>query len=127
FESFAQDFVQGEEVFARQGARPSRPVAQGRLAARPDLDPRHQLAGIHSRGAPPVAGHRAQPTGSRRSGVCRLHLNLERSPGLRLKRGEIWTISGSDYAGKPRPAVILQDDRFASTYSITLCPLTTNP
>jgi mRNA interferase MazF len=45
-----------------------------------------------------------------------------------VKRGEIWTISGGmDYAGKPRPCVILQDDRFDSTKSITICSFTTNP
>ena len=45
-----------------------------------------------------------------------------------MKRGEIWTISGGkDYAGKPRPAVILQDDRFDSTASITICAFTTDP
>jgi mRNA interferase MazF len=44
----------------------------------------------------------------------------------RLKRGEVWTISGGDYAGKPRPAVVVQDDSFTATYSVTLCPLTTN-
>jgi mRNA interferase MazF len=45
-----------------------------------------------------------------------------------VKRGEIWTVSGGkDYAGKPRPAVILQDDRFDMTDSITLCAFTTDP
>ena len=44
-----------------------------------------------------------------------------------MKRGEIWTVSGgADYAGKPRPAVILQDDVFDSTSSITICPFTTH-
>ena len=44
-----------------------------------------------------------------------------------MKRGEVWTVSGgADYAGKPRPAVILQDDVFDSTSSITICPLTTH-
>ncbi len=44
-----------------------------------------------------------------------------------MKRGEIWTASGGkDYAGKPRPVVILQDDRFETTASITTCALTTN-
>lgn len=43
-----------------------------------------------------------------------------------MKRGEIWTVSGGkDYAGKPRPVVIIQDDRFDATDSITICPLTT--
>jgi mRNA interferase MazF len=45
-----------------------------------------------------------------------------------LKRGEIWTIAGGpDYAGKPRPAVIVQDDRFDSTASVTVCAFTSNP
>jgi mRNA interferase MazF len=44
-----------------------------------------------------------------------------------VKRGEIWTVSRtSDYAGKPRPAVILQDDRFDMTASITICAFTTD-
>jgi len=44
-----------------------------------------------------------------------------------VKRGEIWTVSGGpDYTGKPRPAVILQDDAFDATASVTLCPLTTH-
>jgi mRNA interferase MazF len=44
-----------------------------------------------------------------------------------VKRGEIWTASdGPDYAGKPRPAVILQDDAFEGTASVTLCPFTTH-
>jgi len=43
-----------------------------------------------------------------------------------VKRGEVWTVSGGAYAGKPRPAVILQDDRFDATASITLCVFTTD-
>lgn len=34
---------------------------------------------------------------------------------------------GGDYAGKPRPVVILQDDRFDATESITVCGFTTDP
>ena len=45
-----------------------------------------------------------------------------------MKRGEIWTVAGAkDYAAKPRPAVILQDDRFDATESITICVMTTDP
>ena len=45
-----------------------------------------------------------------------------------MKRGEIWTVAGGkDYAGKPRPAVILQDDRFDMTDSVTVCAFTTDP
>jgi mRNA interferase MazF len=44
-----------------------------------------------------------------------------------MKRGEIWTVAGgAAYAGKPRPAVIVQDDRFDATSSIVVCPLTTD-
>lgn len=42
-----------------------------------------------------------------------------------MRRGKIWTVSGGqNYAGKPRPAVILQDDRFDRTEPVTLCPFT---
>ena len=45
-----------------------------------------------------------------------------------MKRGEIWIVAGpSDYAGKPRPAGIVQDDRFDTAESLTVCPLTTDP
>jgi len=45
-----------------------------------------------------------------------------------VKRGEIWTVAGGkDYAGKPRPVVIVQDDRFDRTDSITVCAFTTDP
>ena len=45
-----------------------------------------------------------------------------------MKRGEVWTVAGSGaYAGKPRPVVILQDDRFDATKSITVCGVTTDP
>ena len=44
-----------------------------------------------------------------------------------MKRGEIWTVSaGRGYAGKPRPAVIVQDDRFDATASITICVFTSD-
>ena len=36
-------------------------------------------------------------------------------------------MSGRGYAGKPRPAVIVQDDRFDATESITVCAFTTDP
>lgn len=45
-----------------------------------------------------------------------------------MKRGEIWTVSGGpEYLGKPRPAVVLQDDRFAALASLTVCAFTTDP
>ena len=43
-----------------------------------------------------------------------------------MKRGEVWTIAGEGYAGKPGPAVIAQDDRFDATASITVCAFTTD-
>jgi mRNA interferase MazF len=43
-----------------------------------------------------------------------------------LRRGEIWTVAGGgDYAGKPRPALILQDDHF-DTDSVTVCLFTSD-
>jgi mRNA interferase MazF len=45
-----------------------------------------------------------------------------------MKRGEIWTTAGGgDYTGKPRPAVIVQDDSFDATTSVTICAFTTDP
>ncbi len=45
-----------------------------------------------------------------------------------MKRGEIWTAAaGSGYVGKPRPVVIVQDDRFDGTASVTVCAFTTDP
>ena len=45
-----------------------------------------------------------------------------------MKRGEVWTATGGlDYAGKPRPVVIVQDDRFDATSSITICAFTSDP
>lgn len=45
-----------------------------------------------------------------------------------MKRGEVWIVAGgSAYAGKPRPAVIIQDDTFDANDSVIVCPLTTDP
>ncbi|WP_142781665.1 type II toxin-antitoxin system PemK/MazF family toxin [Agrobacterium sp. T29] len=44
-----------------------------------------------------------------------------------MRRGDIWTVAGSqDYAGKPRPFVIVQDDSFDGTDSITICVFTSD-
>jgi mRNA interferase MazF len=44
-----------------------------------------------------------------------------------MRRGDIWTVAGGkDYAGKPHPVVILQDDSFDATDSITICAFTTD-
>ena len=44
-----------------------------------------------------------------------------------MKRGEVWTVAGAgDYGGKPRPVVIVQDDRFDATASVTVCAFTTD-
>jgi mRNA interferase MazF len=41
-----------------------------------------------------------------------------------VNRGELWTASGGTYAQKRRPALIIQDDLFAASESVTLLPLT---
>lgn len=44
-----------------------------------------------------------------------------------MRRGDVWTVAGGqDDEGKPRPSVILQDDRFDATSSVTLCAFTTD-
>lgn len=40
-------------------------------------------------------------------------------------RGDLWTVAGGVCASKPRPALIIQDDLFAATDSVTVAPLTT--
>jgi mRNA interferase MazF len=45
-----------------------------------------------------------------------------------MRRGEIWTAAaGGDYTGKPRPVVVIQDDAFDATDSITICLITSDP
>lgn len=44
-----------------------------------------------------------------------------------MKRGEIWTQSGGPgYAGKPRPALIVQSDLLDATDSVVTCSFTTH-
>lgn len=45
-----------------------------------------------------------------------------------MKRGQIWTAAGGGaYDAKPRPVVIMQNNAFDATASITVCPLTSDP
>jgi mRNA interferase MazF len=45
-----------------------------------------------------------------------------------VRRGELWTAAGGKhYAGKPRTVLIIQNDLFDATASITVCPLTSDP
>ena len=45
-----------------------------------------------------------------------------------MRRGELWTVAGGGaYSAKPRPVVIVQDDRFPGTASVTVCPFTRDP
>lgn len=45
-----------------------------------------------------------------------------------MRRGEIWTVAGGGaYTGKPRPVVVVQDDRFDATDSVTVCAFTSDP
>lgn len=39
-------------------------------------------------------------------------------------RGEIWTVAGGVFASTPRPALVVQDDRFDANDSLTVLPLT---
>lgn len=42
-----------------------------------------------------------------------------------MRRGGVVTVAASGYAGKPRPAVIIQNDAFDATDSVTVCLLST--
>lgn len=45
-----------------------------------------------------------------------------------MRRGEIYTAAArGPYTGKPRSVLIVQDDRFDATASVTVCPFTTSP
>ena len=45
-----------------------------------------------------------------------------------MNRGEIYTAAARGaYTSKPRPVVLVQDDHFDATASITVCALTTDP
>jgi len=42
-----------------------------------------------------------------------------------MRRGDVGTVAGGkDYAGKPCPVVVVQDDSFDATDSITICAFT---
>ena len=44
-----------------------------------------------------------------------------------MKRGELWIAAGGgDYTGKPRAVVIVQDDRYEGSDSVTVCALTSD-
>ncbi|MFD6857759.1 type II toxin-antitoxin system PemK/MazF family toxin [Rhodococcus sp. NPDC060090] len=44
-----------------------------------------------------------------------------------MRRGDVYTAAArGTYSGKPRPVVIVQDDRFDATASVTICPMTTH-
>lgn len=44
-----------------------------------------------------------------------------------MRRGDIYTAAARGaYSGKPRPVVVIQDDRFDATASVTVVPFTTS-
>jgi mRNA interferase MazF len=44
-----------------------------------------------------------------------------------VQRGDIYTAAARGaYSGKPRPVVVIQDDRFDATASVTVVPFTTS-
>ncbi|MGO1523801.1 MAG: type II toxin-antitoxin system PemK/MazF family toxin [Nesterenkonia sp.] len=40
-----------------------------------------------------------------------------------MRRGELWTDSGGVYSRKPRPVLIIQDDLYATEYSVIVLPI----
>ncbi len=45
---------------------------------------------------------------------------------MEISRGDIVTVALQGSYGKPRPAVVVQSNRFPTRGSVTLCPLTTH-
>ncbi len=43
-----------------------------------------------------------------------------------MRRGDIVTVAGGVHANTPRPALVVQDDRFDATESLTVCPFTSS-
>ena len=43
-----------------------------------------------------------------------------------MRRGDIVTVAGGVYAKRPRPVLVVQDDRFDATDSVTVCPFTSS-
>jgi mRNA interferase MazF len=47
-----------------------------------------------------------------------------------MRRGDVVLVAdrgGGDYAGKPRPAVVIQSDLYDQTLSVAVCPVTSVP
>ena len=108
--------------FERQGSCASRAFAAPRSAPGPDLGAGRQVHCLCARSPQAISHRRVCPVRAGRPALRRRHIGV----AFRVKRGHIWTVAGGpDYAGKPRPAIILQDDAFDATSSITVCPLTT--
>jgi len=108
--------------FARKGSGSPRAVASTRSAPRSDLGSGCAVTRLCSRSPPAVRAGCNWPDRAPRTGVHRRNFRMANW----LNRGEIWTVSGGpDYAGKPRPALIVQDDAYDATASITICPLST--
>ncbi len=43
------------------------------------------------------------------------------------RRGDLWTVAGGGYASKPRPALVVQDDRFDGGDSLVVALVTSDP
>lgn len=41
-----------------------------------------------------------------------------------VRAGEVWTVTGGFYVGKPRPAVVVQGAAYARAGAVTVCPMT---
>jgi mRNA-degrading endonuclease toxin of MazEF toxin-antitoxin module len=113
----------GISAFATEGPPAPRAAARPGFAPDPDLGSGRAVAQLPFGGPSAIVRHSGKLPCTRRSGVYRLGFGV----GRRVRRGEIWTIAGGkDYAGKPPPVVVVHDDSFDATDSITVCAFTTN-
>jgi len=112
-----------------RSSQPTKSRDKVRAAAHPALGAGRERPGFRGRGTPAVARCRRQRSGTGGPGVrrCDLRLGVPARVQGTVKRGEVWTVAGGpEYAGKPRPAVIFQDDGFHRTTSVTICTFTTD-
>lgn len=114
------------ECFTRKGSGASRAAPCAGTATAPALDTTCGVGGVCRGGGTAVPPCVAKRSCRSRPGILGRH--HARLAVRSVSRGDIWTVAGgSGYTLKPRPAVIVQDDRFSSLNSVALCPLTTDP
>ena len=111
--------VPGRERVAKRRA-----ALRARAAAQAILGARRQFAGVQGRGEPRMRGAKKLWTDHPEEWDYRGPAILAAGRSG-LKRGDVVTIAtGGGFGGKPRPAVIVQSDKFAEVPTLVVAPFT---